>query len=149
LAYYHDIFNPDLEEVAEFKRRYRRGKVGNVEVKRSLARAINTFLEPMRERRVSYESQPGLVEDILAAGTARVRAEARETLKQVKDGMGLYRLPASSEQKPRTSRLIRGKKWQNGRLVPADGDLGQAEAALHMAQIKHLARLVHALCFSP
>ncbi len=91
---YHDSFNPDKAEVADFKRRYRQGKVGDVEVKRSLARAINLFLEPIRERRAHYETQPGLVEDILIAGTARVRAEAQTTLEQVKDTMGLYRLPA-------------------------------------------------------
>ncbi|MBZ0301054.1 MAG: tryptophan--tRNA ligase [Anaerolineae bacterium] len=91
---YHEIFNPDPEEVADFKRRYRQGTIGDVEVKRSLARAINTFLEPIRERRATYEAQPGLVEDILIEGTAQVRKQARETLEAVKDRMGLYRLPA-------------------------------------------------------
>ena len=56
---YHDAFNPDVDEVDDLKERYRQGKVGDVEVKRKLARAINDFLEPMRERRASYEAQPG------------------------------------------------------------------------------------------
>jgi tryptophanyl-tRNA synthetase len=91
---YHDAFNPDKAQVADFKRRYRQGKVGDIEVKHSLAQAINTFLEPIRQRRAQYETQPGLVEDILMTGTMRVRAEAQATLEQVKDTMGLYRLPA-------------------------------------------------------
>ena len=45
---YHDAFNPDVDEVNDLKARYRLGKVGDVEVKRKLARAINAFLEPIR-----------------------------------------------------------------------------------------------------
>ena len=38
---YHDAFNPNTAQVDEFKERYRAGKVGDVEVKRALAAAIN------------------------------------------------------------------------------------------------------------
>src|SRR3970282_2059653 len=48
---YHDAFNPDKAEVAELKERYRKGKVGDVEVKRKLIQALNQFLAPIRERR--------------------------------------------------------------------------------------------------
>jgi tryptophanyl-tRNA synthetase len=87
---YHDAFNPDLAEVADLKERYRRGKVGDVEVKRKLARAINEFLEPMHERRARYESQSGLVDDILVEGIRRVRDIAQETMEMVYEAMGLY-----------------------------------------------------------
>ncbi|MGH7885024.1 MAG: tryptophan--tRNA ligase, partial [Thermodesulfobacteriota bacterium] len=42
---YHDLFNPDIEEVDDLKERYRTGKVGDVEVKKKLAKAINNTLE--------------------------------------------------------------------------------------------------------
>jgi tryptophanyl-tRNA synthetase len=87
---YHDAFNPDVGEVNDLKDRYRRGKVGDVEVKRKLARAINEFLEPMRERRVQYESRPGLVDDILIEGIRSVRSTAQETMEMVYEAMGLY-----------------------------------------------------------
>ncbi len=87
---YHDIFNSDADEVDDLKERYRQGRVGDVEVKRKLARAINGFLEPMRERRARYASQPALVEEILAAGIRRMRQEAEETMALVQDAMGLY-----------------------------------------------------------
>ena len=90
---YHDAFNPDTAEVEDFKARYRAGKVGDVEVKKSLARAINAFLEPFRQRRAQYAAQPGLIEDILVAGTRRARAEAEQTMALVREAMGLYRLP--------------------------------------------------------
>ncbi|GAG52418.1 unnamed protein product, partial [marine sediment metagenome] len=38
---YHDAFNDDHDEVEDLKKRYRKGKVGDVEVKQRLARAIN------------------------------------------------------------------------------------------------------------
>lgn len=87
---YHDAFNPDIDQVDDLKERYRQGKVGDVEVKRKLARAINEFLAPQRERRAYYESQPGLVDDILVEGIRRVRGIATETMEMVYDAMGLY-----------------------------------------------------------
>ncbi len=87
---YHDAFNPDLAEVRELKERYGKGRVGDVEVKRKLARAINEFLEPMHERRARYESQPGLVDDILVEGVRRMRGIAQETMEMVYEAMGLY-----------------------------------------------------------
>ncbi len=86
---YHDIFNPDLEEVLELKHRYRKGKVGDVEVKRKLGRALNLFLEPHRTRRDDFARQPDLVLDILREGSARMRAEANETLSLTRSKMGL------------------------------------------------------------
>ena len=87
---YHDIFNRDREEVNNLKDRYRKGRVGDVEVKRKLAQALNSFLEPIRERRVRYASQPRLVDEILAAGISRMCQEAQETMALVREAMGLY-----------------------------------------------------------
>jgi len=90
---YHDIFNPDREEVEDLKERYRKGKVGDVEGKQKLARAINNFLEPIRERRARLERNPEKVEAYLIEGTRRMRNEAAETMALVREAMGLYRLP--------------------------------------------------------
>jgi tryptophanyl-tRNA synthetase len=105
---YHDAFNADLEQVQDLKARYRQGKVGDVEVKLKLARAINDFLAPMRERRISYEARPGLVDDIIVEGTRRMQGVARDTMENVYDAMGLYgpqmlrahKLPLSSAELP-------------------------------------------------
>ena len=86
---YHDVFNPDVDEVNDLKERYRQGKVGDVEVKRKLARALNNFLDPIRERRAAYASKPGLVEEILVEGTRRMQERARETMEMVYEAMGL------------------------------------------------------------
>jgi tryptophanyl-tRNA synthetase len=86
---YHDVFNPDREEVEDLKRRYRRGKVGDVEVKQRLARALNAFLDPIRERRAHYKARKGFVEEMLLQGTSRARAECQRTLEEAREAMGL------------------------------------------------------------
>jgi tryptophanyl-tRNA synthetase len=86
---YLDAFDPDWAEVEDLKERYRRGKVGDVEVKQKLARAINCFLDPVRERRAGYQARPELVEDILEHGIRRMRREAEETLQAVHAAMGM------------------------------------------------------------
>jgi tryptophanyl-tRNA synthetase len=89
---YHDAFNPDKAEVEDLKTRYRAGKVGDVEVKEKLVRALNAFLDPIRERRSRYEAQPGLADEVVYDGTLRMRDEARATLSAVKKAMGLSSL---------------------------------------------------------
>ncbi|MBN2049857.1 MAG: tryptophan--tRNA ligase [Spirochaetales bacterium] len=86
---YHDIFNPDKEEVADLKDRYTRGAVGDVEVKEKLALAINTFLEPLRGRRREFAERKGFVDQVIYDGTMRMREEARETVTAMKKAMGL------------------------------------------------------------
>ncbi len=86
---YHEIFNENKDEVEDLKARYRAGKVGDVEVKRKLADALNSFLEPMRERRAALEARPRLVEEIIRSGNQRMRDVARETMDQVREAMGI------------------------------------------------------------
>lgn len=86
---YHDAFNPNLDEVNDLKDRYRQGNVGDVEVKRKLAAAINNFLDPIRERRAELERNPKIVEEVLLAGSDRARAEAQETIRMMREAMGL------------------------------------------------------------
>jgi tryptophanyl-tRNA synthetase len=85
---YHDAFNSDKDDVAEMKRLYRKGGIGDVEVKKRLVAALNAFLDPIRERRAYYEGRPGLVEEIVLAGSERARNEAKETLRRAKEAMG-------------------------------------------------------------
>lgn len=86
---FHQAFNPNTAEVEELSSRYRAGTVGDVEVKDKLARALNDFLEPIRERRERIASDSGYVDEVLYEGTMHVRSEARETIVAVKKAMGL------------------------------------------------------------
>ena len=86
---YHDAFNPDLEEVNDLKARYVVGNVGDVEVKRKLAVALNNFLEPVRQRRAEYAAHMDDVKDILREGSRRGREAAEHTMEDVRSAMRL------------------------------------------------------------
>ena len=84
---YHDAFNPDVDEVNDLKERYLAGRVGDVEVKQKLTKALNTLLDPFRERRAYYETHLHEVRDALESGTSRARVAAQETMTLVRDAM--------------------------------------------------------------
>ncbi len=86
---YHELFNPDPQEIEEFKLRYRAGKVGDVELKQRLAEVLNASLAPLRERRAALIAQPKMLMEILETGTEHARLIARQTFEQVQDCMGL------------------------------------------------------------
>jgi tryptophanyl-tRNA synthetase len=83
---YHDAFNPDRAEVEDLKSRYRAGRSATSRSAK-LARALNTMLEPMRERRAALLAQPGLVREILVEGSRRARAIADTTMERVRDAV--------------------------------------------------------------
>ncbi len=87
---YHDIFNDDKDEVEDLKQRYRKGKVGDVEVKKKLSNAINKVLEPYRERRHLYEKEIDNVRDILHEGTKKARDTAKDNMEEIIERMGLF-----------------------------------------------------------
>lgn len=86
---YHDVFNPNKAEVEEFKRRYREGSIGDVEVKEALIVALEKFLEPIREKRQAFEQEKGYVEKVIYEGTLKMIELSNQTLKEMKSQMGL------------------------------------------------------------
>jgi tryptophanyl-tRNA synthetase len=86
---YHDAFNPDTAEVDDLKTRYRAGKVGDVEVKTKLAKALNAHLEPMRARRVEALARPSALREILDEGSRKARAIAQDTMERVRGAVRL------------------------------------------------------------
>jgi len=86
---YHDVFNTDAAEVDDLKTRYRAGKVGDVEVKTKLAKAINATLAPMRERRREVMARPEHVREILIDGSRKARSLAEATMERVRDAVKL------------------------------------------------------------
>ena len=86
---YHDAFNPDRAEVDDLKARYRAGKVGDVEVKTKLARAMNAALEPLRERRRAVTARPDQIREIAVEGSRKARVLAQATMERVRDAVKL------------------------------------------------------------
>ena len=86
---YHDAFNSNAAEVEDLKARYRQGKVGDVEVKTKLAAAINTLLDPIRERRARALAQPGYLRDLLLDGSRKAQRIAQDKMEQVRSAVRL------------------------------------------------------------
>ncbi len=84
---YHDVFNPNKAEVEELKERYRKGTVGDVEIKQKLYDALDGFLTPIRERRAEFQSHPEEVYEIIVEGTRQGRALAQATMEEVRTAM--------------------------------------------------------------
>lgn len=86
---YHDVFNSNLTEVSQLKELYAEGRVGDVDVKMALVKALNEFLSPIRERRKEFSCQKGLVEKIIYEGTQKMIEVSNQTVKEMKSAMGL------------------------------------------------------------
>ena len=83
----HRYFNPSrLDDIAD---QCRSAKIGCVDCKLLLAQQINSTLKPFRERRAALDAKPRYITDVLADGAERARVIARETLREVKQKMGL------------------------------------------------------------
>ncbi len=87
----HGFFS--RERVEEIAMQCRTAGIGCVDCKKLLAQGINSNLADFRERRASFATKSSYVADVLAEGAHRARAIARETLKEVKEKMGL--IPAA------------------------------------------------------
>lgn len=81
---YLDAFDPDAAGVEDLKARYRRGGLGDAEVKRRLCAVLEELLAPIRERRAEYAARPGEVMEIVREGTERARAVTSAVLESVR-----------------------------------------------------------------
>lgn len=68
----------------------RKALIGCVECKERLAEAINACLKPMRERRRELAQKPGYIARVLNQGAERARVVARDTMREVRQRVGLW-----------------------------------------------------------
>jgi tryptophanyl-tRNA synthetase len=82
--------NHTSSEVQDWVQQGCRGAgIGCLDCKQPLIDAICLELQPVRERAADYEDSPELIRSILAEGAERARDEARETLAEVRQALGL------------------------------------------------------------
>ncbi|MEI8125907.1 MAG: tryptophan--tRNA ligase [Parachlamydiaceae bacterium] len=86
---YLDVFGTNKEETATLKARYREGSVSDVEVKEVLAKVLNNFLNPIRERRKIFEADKGYVEQVIYEGTQKMIEVSNTTIKEIRSTMGI------------------------------------------------------------
>lgn len=86
---YLDAFGTDKEAIAEMKDHYQRGGLGDVKVKRYLNEVLEAELAPIRARRAEFEKDIPAVYEMLRKGSEAARAVAAQTLKEVRDKIGI------------------------------------------------------------
>ncbi len=86
---YLDVFAPNKEEVEEMKEHYRRGGLGDMKVKRYLNEVMQAELEPIRKRREEFAQDMDYVYKMLKDGSDKAREVAAQTLKEVREAIGL------------------------------------------------------------
>jgi len=64
-------------------------KMGCIECKKPVIDSIVAELLPMQDRINKYKSEPSLIQEIIFDGSERARSVAKETMKDVRDAMGL------------------------------------------------------------
>ena len=89
VAYYHNLFKKDEDEIKEVLKECRAGERGCVACKKQLAKNIIEHLAPIKEKRRYYEERPELVKEILMEGTSKAQKVAKETMKRIKASMKL------------------------------------------------------------
>ncbi|AEB73858.1 tryptophan--tRNA ligase [Lentilactobacillus buchneri] len=86
---YLDIFDPDKRKVQELKDQYSHGGLGDVKIKRYLNDVLQAELKPIRERRQRYAEDEQGVYQILKKGSEHANEVANQTLKEVRDAIGI------------------------------------------------------------
>ncbi|MGI5875694.1 MAG: tryptophan--tRNA ligase [Dethiobacteria bacterium] len=97
----NDPGNPDICSVYSFQRIFnqegwagieescRKGEIGCVQCKNSLARWIERYLEPIYARRKELEKEPQRIDAILEEGKTKAVEVARKTMEEVRTAMGI------------------------------------------------------------
>lgn len=89
----------DFSTLDQVKEQYRKGGLGDMMIKTFLNAVLNDILEPIRQRRKELEKNLPYVYEVLRKGSEIARAEAADTLAQVKRQMRInYFDPGVLEQ---------------------------------------------------
>jgi tryptophanyl-tRNA synthetase len=83
----YQVINPEISP--QVKIECESAAIGCVQCKERLGNSINEFFGPMRERRLKIASDPDQVTKILEYGNQKARKVARQTLKDVREIMGM------------------------------------------------------------
>lgn len=86
---YLDVFAKDKDVVEEMKEHYKRGGLGDMKVKKYLNEVMQAELEPIRNRRMEFEKDIDSVYAMLKDGSDKARAVAMQTLKEVREAIGI------------------------------------------------------------
>mgnify|MGYP001569519582 CR=1 FL=1 len=78
-----------MKNIGEFETKFKEGTLQFVELKDLLAEEIGKSLEPIREKRKELEKDDNYVQDVMKDGAERANVIANQTVKEVREKMGL------------------------------------------------------------
>ncbi|HVI69270.1 MAG TPA: tryptophan--tRNA ligase [Magnetospirillaceae bacterium] len=81
---YLDIFDQDKVTVEQLKQHYRKGGLGDTEVKKRLVGVLEDIIKPIRTKRRQLAEDPAYVEKVLREGTNEARKAAAITMSKVR-----------------------------------------------------------------
>lgn len=86
---YHDLINENKEEVEDLKKRYKAGKMGDVEVKEKLLKALLKRFSRERARYQKLQANPKEIVEILKDGAKKAREQAEKKMIEVREKIGI------------------------------------------------------------
>jgi tryptophanyl-tRNA synthetase len=87
----HEVYSDDARK-AWVREGCTTAGIGCLECKQPIIESINAELAPMQARIKEIEAKPGYVKEVLRDGCAKARIAAEETMREVRDAMGLAKL---------------------------------------------------------
>ncbi len=87
IFYFHKIFSK--KELTTLLKRYKEGKISYQESKEILARNINSFLKPLREKKKELDKNPTHIKKVLLEGAKKASFIADRKIQEVKRKIGV------------------------------------------------------------
>ena len=80
---------PEFKNLDDLKEHYKQGGVGDMKIKKFLYTILENLLTPIREKRAYYEQRINDIKEYLKVGTKKANILADDTLKEVKEAIGI------------------------------------------------------------
>jgi tryptophanyl-tRNA synthetase len=147
---YLDFFG-EPKKVEELKKQYKAGKVSDVEVKEYLFASLMKTFKDARKRYTELKSNPQKVKKILEEGAAKARVIAAQTMKDVRDAIGVTNVysigegpstPAGQRLSAAMAGRTLGTSISIDDFVRVDMRVGKVEEAKDVEKSEKLIRLV-------
>jgi tryptophanyl-tRNA synthetase len=138
--YYLDFFG-EKKKVEELKQQYQDGKVSDVAVKEYLFKSLMKTFGPARKRYQELKANPQMVKKILEEGRAKAQRIAAQTMKDVRDVIGVTNVYSIGDMQ-HVTRETQNEKITIDDFVRVDVRVGNVTEAKDVEKSEKLIRLV-------
>jgi tryptophanyl-tRNA synthetase len=117
----HQIFSP-ADRLAYITRGCTQATITCVECKALAIASTESHLRPIRERRKEFAAKPEQLKGIIEQGNRQARAAAEETMRRVRDAVGLFNLDSFQEHMPSQGGRERLRVPETATAAGAEGE---------------------------